>query len=97
MLEAVLGFVEAPVLGDDEIGIVVALVTGILVAGALRCYFQYEIGGLARFGDDAAVAPLIGFNISVKSDQQVGIPRTRQSRHDGAAEIVIPGDQFGCI
>ena len=91
------GGVKPPVLGDAETGVIAALVTNVLAAGALRCYFQHEIGGLARFGDDVAVAPFIHFNISVKGDQQIRTLRTRQARHDGAAEIVIPGDQWGFL
>ena len=61
------GFVEAPVLGNAQLGIVVPLVNDIFPPGTAGSDFQDEVRRLALLVYDVTVAPFVSFDVGVES------------------------------
>ena len=71
-VEVAAGGVNPPVFLDFQAGVQVALESGVPFVGGFRGDFHYEVGGLAYFPDDKAVAPVDGGYVHAESHAQVG-------------------------
>ena len=88
-------FVEAPILGYAQRGVILRLVPGINFPGARRRYFQHEVRRLPLVGDNVAVAGIVQRGIHAKGYQQVGIPAPGEAPRWTYHQVPVAGHQGG--
>ena len=87
--------VKAPVLGDAQGRVVVALLLHIHPSGGGGADLQHEVGRLSLLRNDIAVAPVVGIRIHIERDQHVGIPNPRHVAGRDRGKIQVAPQQGG--